>query len=403
MKFQRPLTRSTPVGSRLLLAALFALVAGCGQDAQTSAAATAKKAATEPLLVNIGIAGQLTGPQSAFGTDLRNGAQLAIDDLNANEFRIGNRPVRFELAAADDEGDPEKAVSAARKLVDAKVAAVVGHVNSSTTIAAAPVYAEAGIPQLSAASNPRYTRLGHKTAFRIAANDDQQGVVLAKFALETGAKSFVVVDNATAYGKGLADVFEATARTQGGRILSRLQIADSARDLAPAVARIKTLKPDLVLFGGFDAEAAALLKQLAAQGVKTRLLSGDGVQTGNFIRLAGAAAAGVAASATGRPLDQTPEGQVFLGRYRQRFGADPVLHAANAYDGVKVIADAMRRAGSADPARFGPELSATQHHGLVATIAFDAHGDLREVPVTLYAVSDGRWVPIQTLLATGAR
>jgi branched-chain amino acid transport system substrate-binding protein len=401
MKSQHPRTHST-VGKRLLLAALLAITAGCGQDAQTTATTT-KKSAAEPLIVNIGVAGPLTGPQSAFGVDLRNGAQLAVDDLNASEPRFGGRPARFELATADDEGDAEKAVGAARTLVDAKVAAVVGHVNSGTTIAAAPVYAAAGIPQISPASNPRYTQLGHKTAFRIAANDDQQGVILAKFALETGAKSFVVIDNATPYGKGLADIFEATVRTQGGRILGRLQITDPARDLAPAVARIKTLKPGLVLFGGFDAEAAALLKQLAAQGVKTRLLSGDGVQTGNFIQLAGAAAAGVAASATGRPLDQTPDGQAFLGRYRQRFGADPVLQAAHAYDGVMVIAAAMRRAGSTDPARFSPDLAATQHNGLVASVAFDAHGDLREVPITLYAVSDGRWVPIQTLLATSAR
>jgi branched-chain amino acid transport system substrate-binding protein len=278
---------------------------------------------------------------------------------------------------------------------------VVGHVNSHASIAAAPVYAEAGVPQISPVSNPRYTQLGLKTTFRIAANDDQQGAVLARFALETGAKSFVVADNGTAYGKGLADAFEATAKAHGGRVLGRVEA--TAPGFNGVMARIKALKPDLVLFGGIDAEAAALAKQMVATGIRTRLMGGDAVQTGNFIRLAGPAGAGVTASATGDPLEQSPNGQAFLRRYQQKFGTDTVLHAPHGYDAVMVIVSAMQRASSVDPARFLAEIRTTQRHGLTGNLAFDPQGDLKDAPVTLYAVSDGRWVAVQTVLASGGK
>ena len=177
----------------------------------------------ESLVVRIGSASPLTGPQAHIGIDIRNGVQLAIDDANAAGTEIGGRKVKFELVAEDDEANPTKATTVAQKLVDAKVVGVVGHFNSGASIPASKIYSDAGIPQISPSStNPKYTQQGFKTTFRVVAHDDQQGPTLGRFALDNlKAKSIAVIDDSTAYGQGLADAFEKTVQELGAQVVAR--------------------------------------------------------------------------------------------------------------------------------------------------------------------------------------
>ena len=375
------------------------LLAACGKEEPPPAPKVEAPKPPEVLTVKIGSASPLTGPQAHIGIDIRNGVQLAVEDLNAQGVEIGGRKVRFELVAEDDEANPTKATTVAQKLVDAKVAAVVGHFNSGASIPASKVYADAGVPQISPSStNPDYTLKGFKTTFRVVAHDGQQGPTLARFALnKLKAKNIAVIDDSTAYGQGLADNFEATVKTAGGKIVAREHTTDKDTDFKAILTKIKGRKPDLIMFGGIDPQAGPMIKQMKDLGIKASFIGGDGMQTPNFIKLAGDAAEGAMASIPGLPKDQMPGGQAFLDKYKAKFNQEVELFAPMGYDAVFVLVEAMKRAGSAEPAKFLPEIGKTDHQGVIGPIAFDEKGDLRNGPITIYVVKGGQWVPLEVV------
>jgi len=364
------------------------------------AAALAASCARDDSAVKIGSASPLTGSQAHIGIDIRNGVQLAIEDLNAVGTEIGGRKVTFRLIAEDDEANPTKATTVAQKLADAKVVAVVGHFNSGASIPASRIYSDAGIPQISPSStNPKYTQQGFKTTFRVVAHDDQQGPTLGRFAIEKlKAKSIAVVDDSTAYGQGLADAFSATVKARGARIVAREHTTDKDTDFMAILTKIKGRRPDLVMFGGIDPQAGPMVKQLAELGILARFIGGDGMQTPNFIKLAGAAAEGVMASIPGLPKEQMPGGNAFMAKYRAKFKAEVELFAPMGYDAVMVFVDAMKRAGSTEPAKFLPEIGKTRYQGVIGPIAFDEKGDLKDGPITIYVVKGGKWEPLETVI-----
>ena len=380
-----------PPAVRALLAFAFALVlAGCGREAPKP---------SDVITVRIGAASPLTGPQAHIGIDIRNGVQLAIEDANAANPEIGGKKVKFELIAEDDEANPTKATTVAQKLVDSKVAAVVGHFNSGASIPASKIYSDAGIPQISPSStNPKYTQQGFKTAFRVVAHDDQQGPTLGKFAIEKlKARTIAVIDDSTAYGQGLADAFEATVKAGGAKVVAREHTTDKDTDFKAILTRIRGRKPELVMFGGIDPQAGPMVKQMAELGMKAKFMGGDGMQTPNFIKLAGGAAEGVMASIPGLPKDQMPGGRAFLDKYKAKFKAEVELYAPMGYDAVMVFIDAMKRAGSTDPAKFLPEVGKTRYQGVIGPIAFDSKGDLVNGPITIYVVKGGNWEALETV------
>ena len=376
-----------------------ALLAACGKEAPPPAPKTEAPKAPEVITVKIGSASPLTGPQAHIGIDIRNGVQLAIDDANAANVEIGGKKVKFELVSEDDEANPTKATTVAQKLADAKVAAVIGHFNSGASIPASKIYSDAGIPQISPSStNPKYTEQGFKTTFRVVAHDGQQGPTLARFAAKTlQAKSVAIIDDSTAYGQGLADNFEATAKSLGIKILAREHTTDKDTDFKAILTKIKGKKPDLIMFGGIDPQAAPMIKQMKDLGIKAKFIGGDGMQTPNFIKLAGDAADGAMASIPGLPKDQMPGGKTFLEKYKAKFNQDVELFAPMGYDAVMVFIDAMKRAGSADPAKFLPEVGKTSYAGVIGPIAFDEKGDLKNGPITIYLVKGGVWEPLETV------
>ncbi len=382
------------------MAAVIALgISACGDKAPAPAAKSAAPKAAEGLVVKIGSASPLTGPQAHIGIDIRNGVQLAIEDANKANVQIGGKPVKFELVAEDDEANPTKATTVAQKLVDAKVAAVVGHFNSGASIPASKIYADAGIPQISPSStNPDYTLKGFKTTFRVVAHDGQQGPTLGRFALDKlKAKNIAVIDDSTAYGQGLADNFESTIKSGGGKILAREHTTDKDTDFKAILTKIKGLNPDLIMFGGIDPQAGPMKKQMAELGIKAQFIGGDGMQTPNFVKLAGDAAEGSMASIPGLPKDKMPGGAEFLAKYKSKYNAEVELFAPMGYDAVMVFIEAMKRAGSADPAKFLLEIGKTDYKGVIGPIAFDEKGDLKNGPITIYAVKGDKWEPLETV------
>jgi len=376
-----------------------ALITACGKETPPPAPKAEAPKAPEVQTVKIGSASPLTGPQAHIGIDIRNGVQLAVEDLNAAGIEIGGKKVKLELIAEDDEANPTKATTVAQKLVDAKVAAVVGHFNSGASIPASKVYADGGVPQISPSStNPDYTLKGFKTTFRVVAHDGQQGPTLARFAVNTlKAKNIAIIDDSTAYGQGLADNFEATAKTLGAKIIAREHTTDKDTDFKAILTKIKGKKPDLIMFGGIDPQAGPMVKQMKELGIKAKFIGGDGMQTPNFIKLAGDASDGAMASIPGLPKDQMPGGKVFLEKYKAKFNQEVELFAPMGYDAVFVFVDAMKRAGSAEPAKFLPEIGKTDYQGVIGPIAFDDKGDLKNGPITIYVVKDGKWEYIETI------
>ncbi len=375
------------------------LLAACSKEAPQPVPKAAAPSEPQMLNVKIGSASPLTGPQAHIGIDIRNGVKLAIDDANAANIEIGGKKVKFEIVAEDDEANPTKATTVAQKLADSKVAAVVGHFNSGASIPASKIYSDAGIPQISPSStNPKYTQQGFKTTFRVVAHDDQQGPTLARFAANTlKVKNVAVIDDSTAYGQGLADAFENTIKSLGAKIVAREHTTDKDTDFKAILTRIKGKKPDLIMFGGIDPQAAPMVKQMKEIAIKAKYIGGDGMQTPNFIKLAGDASEGAMASIPGLPKEQMPGGKEFLEKYKAKFNQGVELFAPMGYDAVMVFIDAMKRAGSADPAKFLPEVGKTSYQGVIGPIAFDDKGDLKDGPITIYVVKGGQWVPLETV------
>jgi branched-chain amino acid transport system substrate-binding protein len=356
------------------------------------AAALAAGAAPAQEVVKIGFASPLTGPQANYGKDNQNGAQMAIDELNARGMTIGGKAVTFQLLAEDDQAEPKQGPFIAQKLVDAKVGGVVGHFNSGVTIPASRVYNEAGIPELSVSTNVQYTHQGFKTAFRLMADDDKQGKALGEYAVRTlKLKRFAVIDDATAYGQGLANAFEAAVKASGGQVVRHEHTNDKAVDFNALLTTIKATNPEAIFFGGYDAQAGPMARQMKLLGINAKLMGGETMNSAKFIELAGPAAEGQIASTPGAALESRPGGKAFADKYKARFHQDIGLYAPYFYDGVMLIAAAMKAANSTDPAKYLPALAKIHHNGITADIEFDANGDLTKGLLTIFVVKNGKW------------
>ncbi len=301
--------------------------------------------------------------------------------------------MRFELVVEDDQASPTIGTIVAQRLVDRDIRGMAGHFNSGVSIPASRVYHDAGIPQLSVSTNVAYTRQGYRTAFRVMAADDRQGAALGRHAVERlGLRRFAVVDDRSAYGQGIADAFAAAVTAAGGQVVRREFVADRDVDFRALLTALRGANPDAIFFGGYDVQAGPMARQMRELGMSTMLLGGETLQTAKFIELAGVAAEGHVASTPGAALVRRPGGAAFAAKYRQRFGQETGLYAPYVYDSVMALAAAMEKAGSAAPANYLPALRANRYAGVTADIAFDADGNLMEAPLSIFRVTDGKWV-----------
>lgn len=357
----------------------------------------ASEPAWSQTVVKIGVAGPLTGGSARTGKDNERGVRLAIEELNARKLVIGGSTVSFDLLSEDDASDPKTGVAAAQKLVDAKVKAVIGHYNSGVSIPAAGVYNAAGIPMVTgASSNPKLTLLGYKYVFRLAANDGVMGARLAEYAYKNlGAKRVAVIDDRTAYGSGVADVFAQTARSLGMTVLPRQYTNDKAADFQAILTKIKGDGPDVIFYGGYYSQAAPLAKQAKQLGIAAPLMGGDGICSDALIKLGGDDINERAYCATGgRPLDSLPGGEKFKKAYQTAFNENVDVYAPAFYSAMMTVAEAMLKANSVEPARFAPVLADIHTDTLVGKVNFDANGDWVGAPVTIQLVKNGKLVTV---------
>jgi branched-chain amino acid transport system substrate-binding protein len=366
-------------------------------NAIVSAAALvlAGSALAQDLVVKIGHVGPTSGSIAHLGKDNEMGARMAIEELNAKGVMIGGKKAKFELLAEDDAADPKQGTAAAQKLVDSKVQGVVGHLNSGTTIPASKIYSDAGIPQISpSATNPKYTRQGYKTTFRVVADDVHLGGTLGRYAVEQlKGKNIAVIDDRTAYGQGVADEFEKGAKAKGGKIVGREFTNDKATDFTAILTSLKAKNPDVIFFGGMDAVAGPMMRQMKQLGMNAKFVGGDGICTSELPKLAaGAMADGqvVCAEAGGTEGEGKKAMEEFGKRFKAKYNADVQVYAPYVYDAVNVMVAAMVKAGSADPVKYLPELAKINHKGVTGAIAFDNKGDIKNGALTLYTYKDGK-------------
>jgi branched-chain amino acid transport system substrate-binding protein len=342
-------------------------------------------------IAKIGHAAPLTGGSAHLGKDTENGARLAIEEINSKGLVVGGQKILLEFDPQDDASDPRQATQIAQRLVDDKVVAVVGHMSSGTSIPASRIYSDAGIVQISpAATNPVYTQQGFKTTYRVVATDAQQGPALADYASKIlHAKSVAIVDDATAYGQGLANEFEKRAKANGMNVLSHDATNDKAIDFRAILTKIKGEKPDVIMFGGMDATGGPFVKQEEQLAISAKVLGGDGLCATTLSKLAGEAADNVVCSIAGMPLQNMAGGAAFGKRYEARFGQAVELNAPFSYDAVYIIVDAMKRANSIDPTKILAAMPATDYEGVLGRIQFNSQGDLRNSVISLYRYVGG--------------
>jgi branched-chain amino acid transport system substrate-binding protein len=354
----------------------------------------AAQAQAQPMqTVKIAHAGPTSGGIAHIGKDTENGVQLAIDALNTQNLVIGGKKIQFELVAEDDGGEPRQATAVAQKLCDEKVAGVIGHLQSGTTIPAATVYSRCGIPQITAsATNPALTKPGYKTAFRLIANDNALGAALAIFAKDAlQIKRVAVIDDRTAYGQGLVEVFKATARKKGIEVVAEEFTSDRATDFMAILTGIKSKKPDAIFFGGLDAQAGPMLRQMDQLGLSNvKFFGGDALCTEKLPELSSQAAAlkNVTCATGGASLQKMPGGVEWKKKYDARFPGQFQIYSPYAYDATFVLVDAMKRANSVEPKVYLPFVGKTQLRGVTAQIAFTPQGELTKPAVTLYQYKD---------------
>jgi branched-chain amino acid transport system substrate-binding protein len=353
-------------------------------------------AQAQELVVKIGHVAAVTGPLSYFGKDNENGARMAIDDLNARGVTIGGKKARFVLVAEDDAGEPRLATVVAQKLVDARINAVIGHETSGTTLPASRIYHDAGIPEITpAATTPKYTEQGFNTTFRVVSNDKQLGRALGRYAVKgMTAKRVALIDDRTAYGQGVASEFVKGLQEAGGTVVAKEFTNDKATEFGAILTKIRASRPDMIFFGGMSAVAGPMLHQMKALGMgNLRLMGGDGICSDEIGKLAmGSMLDGQVVCAEAGGVEATGKAglEKFNAAYQKRFGIPVQIYAPYVYDSVMTIAAAMAKAGSAEPAKYLPQLAKVEYKGITGTIAFDPKGDIRDGTLTLYTFKAGR-------------
>ncbi|MFI5446060.1 branched-chain amino acid ABC transporter substrate-binding protein [Polaromonas sp. UC242_47] len=385
------------------------LVVACGKKEEAAPAATAPAAPVaaapaapsgDTVTVRIGHVAPISGAQAHYGKDNENGVRMAIEDLNKQNIQIGGKKATFEIVAEDDAADPKQGTAAAQKLCDSKVAGVVGHLNSGTTIPASKVYNDCGIPHVTgAATNPDLTKPGYNTTYRIIANDLALGAGLAFYAADKlKLKKVAIIDDRSAYGQGVADIFKKTAKEKGMTVVDEQFTTDKATDFMAILTAIKAKSPDAVFYGGMDPQAGPMLRQMEQLGMgKVKYFGGDGICTSEIAKLAGGAKTleNVVCAEGGASLAKMPGGVEWKKRYDEKYPNQFQVYSPYTYDATFVLVDAMKRANSIDPKVYTPELIKTSMKGVTTTIEFLPNGELKNPAITLYHYVDGKKTPLE--------
>jgi len=361
-------------------------------------AATTEAAPVEAIsqTVLIGVIGPLTIPR---GESTRDAAQFAVDRINAQGLRIGDKDVRLKLFLADDKNDLNLAVINARAAVAAGVVGVVGHLTTDASIAAAKICNEAGVPQLSpTAAGREFTQLGYSTVFQLLGHSEYTAQYLAETAIKVlRAKRIMLIDNDTLLGKALARGFLTAVSRQGGQIVESEKINAKSSDFNAAIAKVTSSGADLVFFAGVAPQTNAFAARLRQLGLQTRLLLAGGAINPLFPRKTEEYPEGTLVLVNGNPVEKVQNFKRLEQAYRERYTSPLIPQTWIAYDAVDMLVEAMKRAGATNPRLLSPILHQMKFNGLSGTISFAADGSLTAPPYTLYRAEQGSWKTLNTL------
>jgi branched-chain amino acid transport system substrate-binding protein len=339
--------------------------------------------------IKIGGAAPLTGPQSKIGTDMIQGAEMAVEHWNA---RGGIRGKRIVLVKGDDEASPKQAPVVARDLVGKGVVGVVGHFNSGCTIPASEIYDEARVIMITpAATNPKVTDRGYKGVFRVCGRDDQQGSVAAKFAIDVlKVKRVAILHDKTTYGQGLADEFKKSLEAAGIKPVYYAGVPKEELDFRAVITAIKETKPDLLYFGGIYDQGGPLLAQARQSGLQAPLMSGDGLIDQEFIKTVGQGAEGTYLT-FGPDPETVPTAKAFLDAYHKKYGQHGP-YAIYGYDAANVLLEAIEKTGSTDYDKLTDYLHANEFQTAMGPLRFDKKGDITTSYYVMWIVKGGKFV-----------
>ncbi|MGH1590171.1 branched-chain amino acid ABC transporter substrate-binding protein [Methylobacterium phyllosphaerae] len=337
--------------------------------------------------VKIGIVGAITGPNAAFGAQIKNGASQAVDDINKAGGINGQKLV---AVIGDDAGDPKQGVSVANKFASEGVKMVVGHFNSGVSIPASDVYLDAGIIQVTPAStNVKFTERGMWNTFRTCGRDDQQGAVAGTYLAEYfKGKKIAFVHDKSPYGKGLADETLKALKAKGGKEAMYEGINPGEKDYSALVSKLKSADIDAVYFGGLHTEAGLIIRQMRDQGLKAPMMSGDGITDKEFVQIAGPGAAGTLMTFS-PDARKNPNAKAAVAAFKAK-GIDPEAYTLYSYAAVQVLAKAMAETASSD----GKKLAEWLHQGkptqtVIGEIAYDKKGDITRPDYVMYEWKKG--------------
>ncbi len=350
-----------------------------------------------PDVLRIGVAQPLSGELATQGADMLNGVTLAVEEINAaGGVRVGGRAVKLEVVSADDKADAEAGKAAAAKLVQADVLVAIADLNSGVSIAAAPTYAAAGIPQMAISTKPVYTQLNLPTTLRLVANDSLQARAIGEYARQLGgAKAYAVLDDSTPYGKGLADDVAKLLAERGQAVAVRQSADNKTTDYQAFVDAVGKAGADVVVAMVSDFQAEALVQQLSAAGLKgVRLLGSDTLKTDKLLK-AGSALRAVYVTSPILEVGELPSGKQFLAKFRARFKGEPVYGAHYSYDAVYLVADALTRNASVDKGALLERLKNFDGNApITGSMRFRGDGEQRYGAVSVYQLVGGRWAPV---------
>ena len=363
-----------------LVCALLAFSVRCGGEKAPQAQA-----------IEIGFFGALTGPEATFALSGRKGSRLAIDEINRAGGVLGKR---LELLVEDDHNDPSEAASAVSKLITRNhVVALIGENASSRSLAAAPIAQSYQVPMVSPSStNVEVTKKGDYI-FRVCFIDPNQGKALALFARRhlKAATAAVLVDAKSDYSVGLAQAFGEHFTKEGGRIVAVVKYAEGDSDFSAQLTSIRPEQPDVLFIPGYYTDAGLIARQAKALGIAATLLGADGWDSPKLAEIGGTAVEGSYFSNHYSLDDPSPSVQKFVSAYKKTYGVDPDSIAALSYDAARLIADAVRRAGSTEGKRVRDALAATNGFtGVTGVITMDADRNPEKLPVIL-RVEGGRF------------
>ena len=381
--------------SVLVLASM--VLAACGTPAATEAPAAEAPAAEAPATeapaaeapatsmgtIKIATQSPLSGGQSLLGVAIKQGAELALEQLGGDLAAMG---YDVQLAPYDDQATPDVGVANAKNIVaDSEILCGVGHLNSGVMIPSSEEYHTAGLAFVSPANtNPVVTTRGYLEVNRVVGRDDVQAPAAEEYAFSTlGAKSVFIIHDKTAYGQGVAEFFRAAAEEDGLTVVDFVGTEETA-NFDAIIAPLVASAPDVVFFAGIYNQAGVFFKQAREQGFEGTFLGTDGMDSSDLADLAGDAlttGGGMAYTTVAGPASAYPAAAQFVEDYTAKFGAAPEAYATQGYDSMGVCLNAIKVAAEAaggmpTRAQVAEAIRASTYEGLTSTISFDEIGDL---------------------------